>query len=342
MNKDCNRLHRNVRGEPRLRVVQTSREIRRVAAQNPRGIPSSAKYDSADTSDTVPLILEDTTTKLIRTMTRDRSSTPISQDAPPRSPVPVDTDSLEAKLTELSGQFELLKSQVRQAQQLAGLGTATATIAHEVNNLLTPILSYAEYAETSDDVALMKKAISVTAKNTRILVRMSERILELSSATPPTHEAVCLRTVVDDALDSLCRDFSKDGVEATIDVDASIMVWGDHLQFQQVLFNLFLNAREAMVAQHGGRLVVSAGQEADAVLLTINNTGPSIPADVLPTIFDMLRTTKPTERDGRKRCGGLGLALCKDLVTENGGTISATSDQEHGTTFTLRLRSPKE
>ncbi len=272
-------------------------------------------------------------------MTRNRSATPTSQSAPLQSPPPLDGDAVEARLAELTGQFELLRSQVRQAQQLAGLGTAAATIAHEVNNLLTPILSYAEYAESTDDVALMKKTISVTLKNTRILVRMSERILELSSATPPTHEAVCLRRVVDDALESLCRDLSKDGVDVMIDVAESITVWGDHLQLQQVLFNLLLNAREAMAAQHGGRLVIKASREADFVELTINNTGPAIPPDVLPTIFEMLRSTKPTERSGRKRCGGLGLALCKDLISENGGTITATSDNEHGTTFTLRLRS---
>ena len=58
---------------------------------------------------------------------------------------------------------------------------------------------------------------------------------------------------------------------------------------------------------------------------------------MLPHIFDALQTTKPGERDGRKRCGGVGLALCRDLVTENGGTIDVTSDDRNGTTFTLSL-----
>lgn len=248
---------------------------------------------------------------------------------------------IEVKLSDLSKQFELLKSQVRQAQQLTGLGTAAATIAHEVNNLLTPVLAYAEYAQSSDDVALMKKAISVTAKNTRMLVRMSQRVLEISSASPACHGAVRLRRVVDDAIESLCRDLSKDGIESTIDVDGSVEVWGDHLQLQQVVFNLLLNAREAMVAQNGGRLTISARRDDDQVVLTIHNTGPAIPPEVLPNIFDLLQSTKPSKRSGQKRCGGLGLALCRDLVEENGGTIKATSDDSRGTCFALHLPASK-
>lgn len=304
-----------------------------------RGIPSSARHNSADTWSTVPPVVEDTTTKRLRTMTPHRSVTTNPDRKASPATLSQDTSVIETRLAELTAQFELLKSQVRQAQQLASLGTAAATIAHEVNNLLTPILSYAEYAESTDDVELMKKTISVTVRNTRILVRMSQRVLELSSAAPPSVESVCLRRVVDDAIESLCRDLSKDGITATINVEDSVTVWGDHLQLQQVLFNLLLNAREAMTSQNGGRLTIKASRDADQVVLTINNTGPTIPADVLPNIFDLLHSTKPVERAGQKRCGGLGLTLCKDLIAENGGTISASSDEAGGTTFTLRLRS---
>jgi len=315
-----------------IEEVEKSAELMRRIHQT---IPSSVRHRRADTGKTVPSILNDTTTRRARTMTRSTHTQRPSIGAPP--PVSYEPTAVEVKLAELTSQFELLKTQVRQAQQLAGLGTATATVAHEVSNLLTPVLAYAEYAQSGNDIELMKKALAVTAKNTRMLVRMSERVLELSSATSAKRGSIALRAVVDDAIESLCRDLCKDGIETTIDVDDKIVAWADHLQLQQVLFNLFLNAREAMASDHGGRLTVKAERAGDRVTLTVNNTGSAIPADVLPNIFDLLSSTKSVSRDGKRRCGGLGLALCKDLVEENVGTITATSDERNGTTFTISL-----
>jgi signal transduction histidine kinase len=211
-------------------------------------------------------------------------------------------------------------------------------IAHEANNLLTPILSYADYALNADDPQLMKKALSVTSKNVRILVGMSERLLAISAAAPPKRGPVHVRATAEDALAALCRDLSKDGITLTVDVPESLTVYADALQLQQVLFNLLLNAREAMAPQHGGRLTISASPVGNnQVAIRVHNSGPPIPAELLPHVFDALQTSKPPERNGRRRCGGLGLALCRDLVEENGGAIAAESSPEQGTTFTIAL-----
>lgn len=244
---------------------------------------------------------------------------------------------VDVRFAQLSAQFDLLKAQVRQAQQLANLGTAAAMLAHEVNNLLTPIRAYAEYALTSDDHELMRKALTVTSKNAHMMIAMSSRILEISAAKPQKTEAVGVRAVVEDALASLCRDLSKDGIDLSVNVEESLTVMVDPLQLQQVLFNLFLNAREAMNATHSGRLTISATRRADNVVIEVRNTGDSIPIDLLPRLFEPYQTSKPAERGGRRRCGGLGLALCRDLVEENCGTIQVVSDAERGTVFTITL-----
>ncbi len=244
---------------------------------------------------------------------------------------------VEDRLEQLSAQFEQLKAQVRQAQQLAGLGTAAAMLAHEANNLLTPIRAYAEYALSSDDPQLMRKALSVTIKNSHMVIAMASRILEISAAKPRKAESVTLRTIVDGALESLCRDLSKDGIDLAVDIDESLTVQADSLQIQQVLFNLFLNAREAMSAAHSGRLAVSANRNGDRVVLEIRNTGDPIPPELLPHLFEPFQTSKPVERNGRRRCGGIGLALCRDLIEENQGTIAVESEQGKPTTFTLTL-----
>ena len=265
---------------------------------------------------------------------RDESSCAV---ATPPPPLDRKSAGVEEQLRQLSSQFETLKAQVRQAQQLATLGTAAATMAHEVNNLLTPMLAYVDAALGCDDAELMKKALSVVSKNARILVGMSERVLEIGAARPPKRESVQVRRVVDAALAGLCRDLGKDGIDVVIEVGDDAMALCDALQLQQVLFNLFLNAREAMVASHGGVLkVTSANQTHGQITLEVKNTGAPMPPDVLPVLFEPFQSSKPPTRDGKARCGGLGLALCRDLIEENDGEISAFNDL-HGTTFQIVL-----
>ena len=244
---------------------------------------------------------------------------------------------VEDRFAQLTAQFDLLKAQVRQAQQLANLGTAAAMLAHEVNNHLTPIRAYAEYALTSDDHELMRKALTITNKSVQMVIAMSSRILEISAAKPQQTETVRLRAVIEDALASLCRDLSQDGISLTVNVADSMTVLADPLQLQQVLFNLFLNAREAMSASHSGRLTVSAKPGGENVVIEVRNSGDSIPPDLLPHLFEPFQTSKPVERGGLRRCGGLGLALCRDLIEENNGTIQVVSDAERGTVFSITL-----
>ncbi len=251
--------------------------------------------------------------------------------SPPADP------TVEDRLDSLTAQFDTLRAQVRQAQQLANLGTAAATLAHETNNLLTPLRAYAEYALGSGDPELMKKALTVTAKNVLILINMTSRVLEISAAKPRRRETVAVRTVVDDAVASLCRDLSKDGIDLAVEIDDSLTVLADPLQLQQVLFNLLLNAREALAAGHGGRVTIVAARDADRVVIAVRNSGDPIPPDLLPHLFEPFQSSKPSQREGRQRCGGLGLALCRDLIEENDGAITVQSDPGQPTTFTINL-----
>ncbi len=259
---------------------------------------------------------------------------------PPRAVArPLDFESL---VKSLESQLDELRARVRQAQQLAGLGTAAATIAHEVNNFMTPIRSYAQASLQSDDHALMRKALEVTLRHVEILTTMSDRLLEVSAAKSTEAQDCALRPVVNDAVQSLCRDLSKDGIRLRLDVDSTLQASIDPLQLQQVLFNLFLNACAAMADERGGVLEISGRNEGPCVVLEVSDTGKGIDAELLPHIFEAYRSTKTAGADGKKRCSGLGLALCRDLVEDNGGTISVSSQPGAGTTFTLTLLPPSD
>lgn len=252
-----------------------------------------------------------------------------------RPPVP----EIEKVLADLEGQLSELRGQVRQAQQLAGLGTAAATLAHEINNLLTPIISYADSALKSDNARLKEKALAVTLKNASMLVAMSERILEIGAAKRAQRQLVSVRQTAFDAVESLGRDPAKDCITFVNDVDETIVACCDPLQLRQLLFNLFLNARDVMAPNHGGRLTVRASDRAGLVAIEVTDTGGGIDPDRLPHIFDPLHSSKISNEPDKARCKGLGLALCRDLAQENGGTITVSSDPGVGTTFIITLAS---
>ncbi len=265
-------------------------------------------------------------------------TTPTQRRSEPRTPPgqTTRTDSnIAAHIEKLEGQLTRLKAQVRQAQQLASLGTAAATIAHEMNNLLTPMRSFAQAALECGDPALQKKALTVVVTDARMLASMADRVLTIGAAKSPTREAVSVRAAAEDAAASLCRDLAKDGIRFSIRADDAVSVWADPLHVRQVLFNLLLNARNAMAKSRHGHLVVSAQRHGDRVVLTIEDGGPGIAPDKLPHVFDPLWTSKSA--DGPQRCAGLGLALCRDLVEEDGGTIEVRSEPGVGTTFTITL-----
>ena len=245
--------------------------------------------------------------------------------------------SIEQQVARLDEQMRTLKAQVRQAQQLASLGTATAMISHEMSNLLTPILPYAEAALESNDLDLKDKALRTVVKNIRMLVAMSDRLLELGAAKPRSCEAVSIHDAAEEALASLCRDPSKDGIRKKFEIDDGLRATVDPLHLRQVLFNLFLNANEAMKPARSGCLSVVAKRSGEQVVIEVRDTGEGIPPERLSAIFDPCESSKPVERNGRWRCGGLGLALCRDLIDENGGTISVASEMGGGTVFTITL-----
>lgn len=247
------------------------------------------------------------------------------------------TASLGSNLAKLQTQMETLRAQVRQAQQLAGLGTAAATIAHEVNNLLTPVLSYAKIALDTDDLALTRKALDVTIKNIQTLVHMSERVLGIAAARVHTNESVSIQSTAQEASEALCRELSKDGIRFNIVADERSIAQVDPLQLRQVFFNLFLNARQAMKGSRSGKLTVEARRLDDQVHISVKDNGPGIDPALLARMFEPLQTTKTDPTGSSKRCSGLGLALCRDLIEENEGTLTVESVVGEGTTFHIRL-----
>jgi len=244
--------------------------------------------------------------------------------------------ALRLQLDRAEAQIATLRFQLRQAQPLATLGTAAAMLAHEFNNLMTPVVAYARFAVDADDEALRVKALEMTLKQTVIITAMCDRIIGLAVQKPPEHESVSLADVLDEAVASLGRDLAKDGITLKRKVDDSIRVWADARHLQQVFFNLLLNARRAMEDRRGLICVEAQPASNGHIRIEFRDTGCGIPQAELERIFDPFVTSK----DGGASGGGvtgLGLTICRELIREHGGTISASSVPGQGTAFVIEL-----
>jgi signal transduction histidine kinase len=230
-----------------------------------------------------------------------------------------------------------LKAQLREAQKLAAMGTVAATLAHEYNNVLTPVVSYAQFALSRDDVELMRKTLGMVLRQFEVVHHMSDRMLGMARHSADDFETVPLNEIIDDAVICMGRTPDKDGIRVVLDVATEVTVHGNRTQLQQVFFNLFLNARHAM-QENGGTLKVSATPLSEqAVTVHVRDTGSGIHEDHLSRIFDAFFTTKSGDGSGSRRGIGLGLPVCREIILEHHGQMNVESVRGRGTTFTITL-----
>jgi len=246
--------------------------------------------------------------------------------------------SLHKRVEVQKYQNEALKSQLADLQHLANIGTVSHMIAHEMNNLLTPLKSYASFAlENLDDRALTEKALQKAVQNSGHAAKVMESMLALVSGEKQELKNVQLLDLIGDIFTCLCRDFTKDGIAVEIDVPDDLTVSVIPVQMQQVLMNLILNARDAMLSR-GGVLTISAAETGDVVEIEIADTGGGIDPSDLTNIFETFYTTKSDKDSPAEYSGaGIGLAFCKMIIDGHQGSISVESKPGHGTTFKIVL-----
>jgi two-component system, NtrC family, sensor kinase len=247
--------------------------------------------------------------------------------------------SLHQSLARKEEENQALKSQNMQLQALANLGSATCMIAHEINNLLTPLANYAALAaQNPDDRKLAEKALDKTVRNCQRAGKIMQSMLAMANGQKQQRETVAAKGLIEEVFTCLCRDFSKDRIRVEIQVDDRLQMSCIPVQIQQVLMNLVLNARDAMLPG-GGALRVSAAGDREHVDLIVSDTGTGITPENLKNIFRPFFTTK-TGKDrpaGSTSGSGVGLAFCRRIVDAHGGEITVQSQVGQGSTFTIRL-----
>jgi len=246
--------------------------------------------------------------------------------------------SLHKCLESAEHRIDELQSEIISLEALANIGSVTCMIAHEINNLLTPLSSYAHLAlANSDDKALAEKVFEKTVATCQRASLVMESMLSLANGETQDRENVRLRRLVDGIFDCLCRDFAKDGITVRIDIDQELDVWAVPVQIQQVLMNLIINARDAMLGR-GGILSIKAESQDDSIRLRVSDTGCGVEPQDIEMIFEPFFSTKKDRTNSSSDIScGLGLAFCKRIIDNHNGSICVESQPDNGTTFTIIL-----
>lgn len=234
-------------------------------------------------------------------------------------------------------QDELIRS-----SKLAALGTFSAGIAHEFNNLLAGVLGFAELALTNDDVAEKDNALRVAVRSCLRGRSITGGLLTFARRGEPQRGLHQISEAVEDMLALVERELAKINIRVERHFQPVPPTICDLGQIAQVVLNLLTNARDAMVDQGGGVITIDLGQRDDQIELAVTDTGTGIPDHLLDHVFQPFMTTKGALGGSATPGTGLGLAISYGIMQNHGGTISVASRVGLGTTVTIRLPIARE
>ena len=219
-----------------------------------------------------------------------------------------------------------------QTQRLASLGFMLASVCHEVSNPLAAISSMVQILQSKRGVTpeTVEKGLVSIASNIARVLAITKKLGDFSRVTGDAPAPVAIDDAVDAAAALLRHSPGGESVGVDYAGAPGAAVLARPGELQQVMFNIFLNAAQAM---HGaGRIEARARADGARIALSIRDAGPGIPAEHLGRIFDPFFTTKqPGEGTG------LGLAISYEIVHELGGTIRASNHPGGGACFQVQL-----
>ena len=249
--------------------------------------------------------------------------------------------TLEDRVDQKTRELKRAHEHVLHVEKMATIGKMAAVVAHEINNPLSGILTYAKLlkkwiqrgeAETSKKNDA-EQCLDLIADESRRCGDLVKNLLTFSHTSPMNVQTTDLNTVVDRSVRLVAHQLELNGVELHLDLPSNLpAIQCDPGQIEQVLLALIMNAIDAM--PRGGNLWVSTrmGEESDELAIEVRDDGSGIPPEILPHIFEPFLTTKESGKSV-----GLGLAVSQNIIEGHRGRVDVHSEVGKGTTFTVTL-----
>jgi len=229
--------------------------------------------------------------------------------------------------------YRAAREELAQANRLGSLGQITAGVAHEINQPVAAIRTFAE----NGAAFLERSAPDRAAESFERIVGLADRIGAItgelrafSRRKTPAQRTVPLASVIEGVM-LLIGDAAREVVVIDGPFDHAVQVTGDRIRLEQIMVNLIQNALEAVKGVPAPAIRLTVRRDDEAVTIAVQDNGPGID----PAVRDSLFTPFVTGRAGGL---GLGLAIARDLAREFGGDL-ALVESEKGARFEVRLRS---
>ncbi len=239
-----------------------------------------------------------------------------------------------------------LEEQLFQSQKMEAIGALAGGVAHDFNNLLTAILGFSELTLASlGDNEPVRKDIEEVQAAARRAASLTHQLLAFSRREVLQPKTLSLNTLVTD-MENMLRRLIGEDIELVAILEPELKsIKADPGQFEQVIMNLVVNAKDAMPA--GGKITIKTenitineeycrsypdAREGTFVSLVVEDTGSGIDKEVIPHIFEPFFTTKGTSEGT-----GLGLSVTYGIVRQHEGWINVYSEPGQGTTFRVYL-----
>ena len=235
----------------------------------------------------------------------------------------------------LDDQSKDIYQQILQSEKMAALGQTISGVAHELNNPLATILSWAERLSEKPLDDTSKRGASVILGEAERAARIVRNLLTFARKRQSTRAMIDVNTVVKGTLALRAYEQTPSLTVREELAPALPRVFADGHQIQQVLLNLLINAEQAMLgANGGGAMTVRTRHDIgrDIAILEVADDGPGVPSEVQTRIFDPFFTTKEVGKGT-----GLGLTVAYAIVQEHGGRIRVGTTPGGGATFAVEL-----
>jgi two-component system NtrC family sensor kinase len=247
--------------------------------------------------------------------------------------------ALEDRVHRKTAELRRAHEQMIQVEKLSSLGKLAAVVAHEINNPLSGILTYAKllrkWVERGDDLQShatdMRDSLQLIENESRRCGEIVRNLLTFARVQPLNITDFDVNHIVRRTIKLVVHKLELGNIVPHLELAEDLpRMRGDAGQIEQLLLAIIMNAIEAMPREGNLKIVTSAGD--DTVTIRIADDGVGIAADILPRLFEPFMTTK---EEGKGV--GLGLAISRAIVDRHGGRIEASSQEGQGTTFTITL-----